>query len=260
MQTLDANQVRTLLGVAKGDRLEALYVLAVTTGMRQGELLGLRWRDVNLDRRRVAVRGNLQREGSGMTIAEPKTPRSRRQIHLSEIARDALLQHQFRQQGERRLAANLWDGSLGLVFSNQVGRPIEATNMIRRSFHPMLAGAGLPRIRFHDLRHTAATLLLSSGVHPKIASEMLGHSSVAFTLDVYSHVTETLQREAALAMDAALRPLTDPDSVGVKMGVKPENDPTEESPKTLNLNTKTKCASQDSNLGPWGYEPPALTG
>ena len=119
--------------------------------------------------------------------------------------------------------------------------------------------AGLPRIRFHDLRHTAATLLLSGGVHPKIASEMLGHASVAFTLDVYSRVTETMQREAARTMDAILSE-SDPNRVGVNIGVTHQTRHQVDTPITSDSNTKRGWAGQDSNLGPWGYEPPALTG
>ena len=93
---------------------------------------------------------------------------------------------------------------LDIVFANEIGRPIEATNLVRRSFLPLLEHAHLPRIRFHDLRHTAATLLLGKNIHPKTVSEMLGHSSIAITLDLYSHVTPTMQRDAAAAMDALL--------------------------------------------------------
>jgi len=96
-----------------------------------------------------------------------------------------------------------WEDN-GLVFANEVGRPIEAGNLIRRSFHPLLERAGLPRVRFHDLRHTAATLMLGQGVHPKIVAEMLGHSQIAVTLDLYSHVTPTMQRQAVEALEAVL--------------------------------------------------------
>ena len=121
---------------------------------------------------------------------------------LTRAAVDALRRHRARQL-EERLAAIAWEDN-GLVFANEVGRPVEATNLLRRSFHPLLERAGLPHIRFHDLRHTAATLLLAQGMHPKIVAEMLGHSAIAVTLDLYSHVTPTMQRQAADAMDAIL--------------------------------------------------------
>jgi integrase len=108
------------------------------------------------------------------------------------------------QVEERLRAGPEWDDN-DLVFANGVGRPIEVSNLARRSFHPLLKRAGLPRVRFHDLRHSAATLLLSRGVHPKIVSEMLGHSTVSMTLDLYSHVTPTMQQHAAEMMDAVLR-------------------------------------------------------
>jgi integrase len=204
MKTLSTEQARALLAAARGDRLEALYVLALTTGMRQGELLALRWRDVDLDRSTLSVTGTLGwSKGAGLTISEPKTARSRRQLQLAAMAVNALRQHRASQAAEI-LAAVTWDQAADLVFPNQAGRPMQASNLLRRSFFPLLASAGLPRIRFHDLRHTAATLLLARGVHPKIASEMLGHATVAFTLDVYSHVTETLQREVARTMDSVL--------------------------------------------------------
>jgi hypothetical protein len=158
----------------------------------------------NLDRSTLSVTGTLQwSKGVGLTISEPKTARSRRQLQLASAAVEGLRQHRARQAAEI-LASEGWDQTTDLVFPNHVGRPMQASNLLRRSFFPLLAAADLPHIRFHDLRHTAATLLLSRGVHPKIASEMLGHSTVAFTLDVYSHVTETLQREVARTMDSVL--------------------------------------------------------
>ncbi len=185
-------------------RLEALYVLAVTTGMRQGEILGLRWRDVDVDQGMVQVRGSMQAlKGVGLHIAEPKTAGSRRHVMLSQRPIEALRRHRVAQAAERLRAGAGWEDN-DLVFANEVGRPIAAGNLLRRSFEPLLKSAGLPRIRFHDLRHTSATLLLGQGVHPKIVSEMLGHSKITTTLDLYSHVTPTMQREAVRAFDAIL--------------------------------------------------------
>ena len=203
MKTFDPAQARLLLGAAKGDKLEAFYVLAVTTGMRLGELLALRWQDVDIEEGSIRVRGTLSRTSEGLVITEPKTHGSRRQVSLGEIAVEALRLHRVNQTAERLLGGSDWRDN-GLVFANKVGRPIEDTHVRRRSFEPLLAKARLPRIRFHDLRHTAATLLLAQGIHPKIVSERLGHSRVGITLDLYSHVTPTMQREAAVAMDALL--------------------------------------------------------
>ncbi|SRR6266566_1400667 len=199
MQTLSAEQVALLFEAAAGDRLEALWILAVTTGMRQGELLALRWPQLDLDRSVARVTGTLAVGPEGVTIAEPKTARSRRQIALTDQAVGALRRHKAAQAAERLRAGQGWVDTQ-LVFSDQSGRPLSAEWMVRRVFRPLLRKAELPVIRFHDLRHTAATLMLSRGIHPKVVAEMLGHATVAVTLDIYSHVTPDMQREAARVM------------------------------------------------------------
>lgn len=204
MRTLTLEQVRVLLRVALEDRLEALYVLAVTTGMRRGELLALRWADVDIPGQALAVTGTLQRvKGQGLVRVEPKTARSRRRILLTPTATAALRRHQSAQAAERLSAADWWRDQ-GLVFCSGLGTPLEAGNVLRRSFHPLLTRAGLPSIRFHDLRHTAATVMLGRGVHPKIAYETWGHATVGDHLDLYSQVTESMQRQVAGAMDTLL--------------------------------------------------------
>lgn len=192
MRTLGPEEARRFLNAAADDRLEALYVLALTTGMRQGELFRLRWQDVDLEGRTLSVRG------------ETKTAKSRRQVQLSDIAVAALRRHAGRQGDECRLAGSEWQET-GLVFTNTVGRALLTANLTQRSFRPLLERAGLPVIRFHDLRHTAATLLLGKGIHPKVVSELLGHSQVGVTLDLYSHVTPTMHQEAARTFDDLLR-------------------------------------------------------
>jgi integrase len=186
--TFTPDQARRFLDAVKGERLEALYILALTTGMREGELFGLRWADVNLA------------AGALHLVKQLKTRSSRRQILLVSVAVDALGRHLARQREERLLLGLGWDDH-GLVFTNTVGKPLHPSNFLQRSFYPLLARAGLPRIRFHDLRHSAATLLLGLGIHPKIVSEMLGHSQIGITLDLYSHVTATMQQEAVRAFD-----------------------------------------------------------
>ena len=202
MRALSSDEARRLLKAAAGTPLEALYTIAVTTGMREGELLGLRWHDVDLDARKLHVVGSLQNiAGEGWKIVEPKTARSRRLVVLSELGTQSLRRHRA-IQAERRLGAgDAWQDN-DLVFPNGIGRPINPPNLLIRSFHPLLAKAKLPRVRFHDLRHTAASLLLDQGIHPKIVSEMLGHSAVAITLDLYSHVTPSMQAQAADALDS----------------------------------------------------------
>jgi integrase len=203
MSALSPTQARELLAAAAGDRLEALYVLAVTAGLRQGELLAIHWRDVNLDEGWLHVVGSLYRSReTGLSIGEPKTGRSRRRVELTPTAIDALRRHKA-AAAETRLAAGEWVEH-DLVFCGPRGSFLGAAGVLRR-FRRLLAVAGLPPVRFHDLRHTAATLMLGRGVHPKIVSEMLGHSTVSITLDLYSHVSETMQREAVLVMDDLLR-------------------------------------------------------
>jgi integrase len=205
LHVLDREQVQQLLTAVAGDRLEALYVLAVSTGMRQGELLALRWQDVDLERRTVQVRATLQRtKEHGYVLAPPKTKRSRRQITLTSAACTALRVHRVRQAEERLALGPAWDTTYDLVFPNTIGKPMDGTNLLHYHFYPLLKREDLPRIRFHDLRHTAATLLLGRGVNPKIVSEMLGHASIGITLDIYSHVLPDMQQHAAAEMDAAL--------------------------------------------------------
>lgn len=204
MATLSAIEVRRLFEVARSHRLEALFVVAITTGMRQGELLALHWRDLDLDAGTVKVRGSLQRmRDNRLAIVEPKTAKSRRLITLSETGIEALRRHRARQATERLRLGPAWVDE-DLVFTNMVGRPVSATNLLHRDFYPLLERAGLPKVRFHDLRHTAATLLLEGNVNTKVVSEMLGHTQVGVTMDLYQHVTPTMQQHAADTFDALL--------------------------------------------------------
>ena len=201
---MNAAEARLFLDAARGTRFEALFALAITTGLRQGELLGLRWRYVDLDRGVLSVVASLEHSANGKHLVEPKTARSRRQVALTAAAVGVLRSHRTEQKRDQLRAGSAWL-DLDLVFPNLTGRPLDAHNMVRRDFYGLLRRVDLPQIRFHDLRHTAATLLLGRGVHPKVVAEMLGHSTVAVTLDVYSHVTMTLQQEAAHQLDDILR-------------------------------------------------------
>jgi integrase len=204
IRPLDQEQAKTFLEIARGERFEALYVLAVTTGLRQGELLGLKWEDVDLENGLIRVRRTLTRNRGHLLLGEPKTKRSRRTVRLTEAAVEALKGHLARQMEQIERLGDLYEDQ-GLVFATQRGTLVNPTNLRRRSFAPLLEKAKLPTIRFHDLRHTCATLLLSSNVNPKIVSEMLGHSSIAITLDTYSHVLPNMQDSAARALEDALR-------------------------------------------------------
>jgi integrase len=201
---LDPEQTRCLLEAAKGDRLEALYVLALNTGMRQGELLALKWDDVDLARGVLRVRRTLTHSGKAFVLGEPKTKKSRRTIRLTAAAVEALRAHLSRQLEEMERVGSLYEPG-GLIFATETGTIINPSNLRNRSFKRLLKRAGLRPIRFHDLRHTCATLLLSCNVNPKIVSEMLGHSSIAITLDTYSHVLPTMQENAIRALEDALK-------------------------------------------------------
>jgi integrase len=208
MRVLDQEQAQRLIEQCSTNRLGALIVTALATGMRQGEMLGLRWRDVDLDARRLTVQVTLQwlRLDDGTSrplLKEPKTPHSRRSIALPERLVEELRAHRQRQRLERLALGPAWSDQ-DLVFCDEVGRPCRPNTIYNTTHTRLLRTAGLPKIRFHDLRHTAATLLLSRGVNPKVVSEMLGHASVTITLDTYSHVLPHMQQAASDAMQAAL--------------------------------------------------------
>lgn len=207
MHPLSAEQARQLLETAQDNRLEALYVLAVHTGMRRGELLGLRWEDVDLDAATptVRVRRTITRKGKGGSYAlgEPKTKNSRRTVRLTQRSAEAVRSHRTQQVQEKQRMGSLYQEQ-GLVFAGETGNIINPSNLRQRSFAPLLKRAGLPRITFHDLRHTCASLLFQRNVHPKFVQELLGHASIAITLDTYSHMLPGMGGEAADAMSEAL--------------------------------------------------------
>ncbi|MBI4507212.1 MAG: site-specific integrase [Chloroflexi bacterium] len=200
---LSPEQSRQLLEAARDDRLHALYMLALTTGLRSGELLGLKWRDVDLQNATLHVRRTLGRTSAGLGFGEPKTAKGRRAVALPTLAIAALREHRQRQLEERLQSGPLWQDD-DLAFYNRGGRPLERQNIAKRSFKPLLRRAGLPDIRFHDLRHSAATLLLALGEHPKVVQERLGHATIGVTMDVYSHIMPDMQRQAAAKLDRLL--------------------------------------------------------
>ena len=193
---LNMSQVSTLVSAAAEDRLGALYVVAVTTGMREGELLGLRWSEVDLDTGRLRVRRSLKRQADhSLEIEETtKTQTSRRTLDLVPLAVETLARHRAAQAAERLRLGPRWNDN-DLVFPNRLGKPMSASNLLR-SFTPFLDRAGLPKIRFHDLRHTCATLLIEGGANIKVVSEYLGHSDVVTTLRIYVHVMPNMQADA----------------------------------------------------------------
>ena len=199
-----SEQVRSFLGHVEEDRLFACYLLAATTGMRRGELLGLRWEDIDLEAGRLQVRATRVVVDKDVVESEPKTRRSRRSISLDAGTVAALRSHRASQLSERLAWGPGYQDS-GLVFTREDGAPIHPQSL-SWSFRHRVKRAGLPLIRFHDLRHTYATLALSAGVHPKIVSERLGHSSIAITLDTYSHVIPALAEQEANRVASMILP------------------------------------------------------
>ena len=197
MQVWDEEEVRLFLTVARdaGTEVEAFYTLAIETGMRKGELCGLMWDDVDINARRISVRRTLLKAGPEPVLGVPKTGRSRA-ITISPQTASLLRKHQLRQK-ELKLSLGGAYKDRDFVFAKENGDPIQINNFGQRSFANLIESAGVKKIRFHDLRHTCATLLLAKGVNPKIVQERLGHSDISMTLNRYSHVTPTMQDKAA---------------------------------------------------------------
>ena len=206
MRAFTPDEARRFLGAIKGHRLEALFSVALSLGLRQGEILGLRWQDVDFEGKRLLIRFQLQRVEGRLQLVEPKTPKSVRTLMLPQLAVSALAQHRARQEQERQLAGTGWVETR-MVFTTTIGTMLDPRNLLK-AFYAILKSSDVPKVRFHDLRHSAATLLLTQGVHPRVVMDLLGHSSIAVTLDTYSHVIPDLQRESASQMDAILGPKT----------------------------------------------------
>lgn len=204
MPTWSAEELCRFLEHVRSDRFYAAWLLFVSTGMRRGELLGLRWRDLDLEHGRLALVQILTDTGYELRFGSPKTAKGRRAVELDAATVDALPAHKKRQ-AEERLAFGPAFEDHGLVFCQENGEPIRPhvlSNAIKRHAR----AAGLPVIRLHDLRHSSATLALQASIHPKVVSERLGHSSVSITLDRYSHVSPSMQKDAAARMAALVSP------------------------------------------------------
>ncbi|GAB2584643.1 site-specific integrase [Streptomyces capparidis] len=200
---LTAAEARQFLHTTSSDRLHALYELALRTGLRKGELLGLHWEDLDLDGGTASIRRSLQRtQSGGLTALPTKTRASERRIALPTECVHSLKGQRERQEAERKVAGVGWKDS-GLVFTTPTGGPIDPANMTRR-FGRLLDRAGLRRIRFHDLRHSTATLLLEQGVDLVVIKELLGHAHIGVTAGVYAHVRLRLQRQAIDTLGHAL--------------------------------------------------------
>lgn len=205
---LTLDQALRMLDVAQVDpaasRQVALYRLAVSLGPRLGEICGLRWEDLDLHAQppQIRIRHGLQRVDGHLKLMPTKTYRSDRNIELPELVAEALREHRERQAFERRGAGAAWQES-GHVFTTPVGAPLDPDNL-RKAFKRLLVAAELPEIRFHDLRHSAASILLYAGVPMRVVSEILGHSTMAITADLYSHVVPAMQHDAATASDRVM--------------------------------------------------------
>ena len=202
MSFYDDRQVRSLLKTARDieDKLYPLYYLAIHTGMRQAELIGLKWEDIDWSLSTIQVRRQVRHfKGASYAFLEPKSKSGTRTIMLGKQALEVLAHHKKKQEALINAAGENWT-DLDLVFPSGAGTPLTASN-VRRAFRKLLAASGLPNIRFHDLRHTAASLMLNHGIPVLIVSKRLGHSKPSITLDVYGHLIPSRQEEAAQLMD-----------------------------------------------------------
>jgi integrase len=206
MKFYDEHQVGQLLFGARGNKNEALYHLALATGLRLSELLGLKWEDLDWQKKKLNVRRQLKRKfKKGDYFAQPKTQNGRRTIVLGTVTLTKLREHRDRQNELRIFAGNRWQEN-DLIFLTPIGTPKNQSNLYRE-FKEFIMDAGLPEIRFHDLRHTAASLLLNHGVAPVIVSRRLGHYKVSMTLDIYDHLMPEMQDDVDELIDDLITPL-----------------------------------------------------
>ncbi len=203
LAVVDQALAARILEASRGTALELPAAFAISTGMRRGEILGLRWADVDQGDLTAHIRRSLQVSGGRLSFEQPKTARSRRSVALPAFLRP-YLERQRGDQGARRAAHPAGWTDLDLVVDGGGGRPLNPDSL-SSSWVRFCRHAGLPRVRFHDLRHAHATFMLLKGIHPKVVSERLGHASIGITLDLYSHVLPGMQTEAARAIDELFR-------------------------------------------------------
>lgn len=214
MQTLTIEQGQKLLDTLRGHKWEALYTLALATGLRRGEILGLKWQDIDLASGKIQVQRILSRVLAGIpeqkhiyVEAEPKTQKSRRSIEVAPFALTALRDHRVRQLEAKLKAGTCWEAH-DYVFCTSTGTHLNPNHVVDE-MKKLLKRADLPDIRFHDLRHSAASFLFAMEVHPKIVQELLGHSNISITMDIYSHMLPGMQQEAVKKLDQALKQTDD---------------------------------------------------
>lgn len=203
VRPLSPSDAKALLAAIKGDRFEAIFTVALASGLRQSEALGLRWSDIDFDSGLLSVQRTLQRANGAYRFFEPKTVRSRRTLVMPRAVAQCLREHRSRQLSERLQAGSIWEGEKWgeLVFCTATGAP-QSNHTLTRRLRKILREAALPEMTYHELRHGAASLMAAQGVPPRICMEILGHSQISTTMEIYAHVAPELQREAAERMDA----------------------------------------------------------
>jgi integrase len=197
---LSPDEARILLNHIKGDRLEALFTVALALGLRKSEALGIRWQDIDFDQKTATVQVELVYNKKQFMLEPLKTENGRRRLALPQFAVDALLVLRDKQAQEQAYLGEHWHNDFGLVFTTSLGTPLSTRN-VTRSFHRLLAKAGLERMRFYDMRHTCASLLLVQGVPLRVVMEILGHSQISLTANTYTHVIQPLVTDAASRLD-----------------------------------------------------------
>jgi integrase len=202
MRAFSPDEAQRFIEAVKGERFEALYLLAITLGARRGELLALRWGAIDFETRTLHVRNSLQRVNGSLQVSEVKSKKSRRQLPLLDFVAKSLRLQRARQSQERLVAGAGWHDS-GFVFTTRIGTPVDPANLLD-NFKRVLHKAELPDIRIHDLRHSTASLLIALNVHPRIVMELLGHSQISLTMDTYSHVVPDVLRDAIDKLGATL--------------------------------------------------------
>jgi hypothetical protein len=248
-RTWDGAQLGRFLELIQGESFEAALMLAATTGMRRGDVLGLRWRDVDFDDRSLPITQTITTAKNQIVFGRPKTPTARRNLPLDPDTLAGLRPHRRRQAAQRQQAGAVWNADLDLVFPDETGRPLHP-DRLRTAFERIVRRSDLPTIRFHDLRHSYATLALKTGVHTKVVSERLGHATVAITLDLYSHVTPGIDADAAnVVADLVFRDRPDD---GLNPGASTSSNatpPTTRPHRCQRSSSSTICRTGPFNLG-----------
>jgi integrase len=202
IRSFTSDEAKLFINAVKDERLQALYLLTITLGLRRGDVLGIKWENLDFHNLTLHVKAALQRINGKLELSETKTDRSRRPLPLLDFVVKSLRHHRVRQHEERLIAGSGWRDS-GFVFTTRIGTPVDPANLLD-DFKRILEKAELPNIRFHDLRHSATSLLLALNIHPRVVMELLGHVHISLTMEIYSHVVPGLLRDAVDKLGVAL--------------------------------------------------------